>query len=125
LLAGAFVLGAAATWPLMSAIAGARSPWFALGLVCAALFILTGYSSMSAVVKSELFPAQVRGLGVALPYALANAVFGGTAEYVALAFKQAGHEVGFYIYVSVVLAVAAVVALSMRETRAASLILED
>ena len=124
-LAGGFVLGAAATWPLMSAIARARSPWIALILVCAALVILTGYSSMSAVVKSELFPAHVRGLGVALPYALANAVFGGTAEYVALAFKQAGHEIGFYIYVSVVLAVAAVVALSMRETQTTSLILED
>jgi MHS family alpha-ketoglutarate permease-like MFS transporter len=125
LLAGAFVVGAAATWPLMSAIAGARSPWIALALVCAALTILTGYSSMSAVVKSELFPAHVRGLGVALPYALANAVFGGTAEYVALAFKQAGHETGFYIYVSAVLAVAGAVALTMPETRTASLILED
>lgn len=38
-----------------------------------------------AAVKAELFPARVRALGVAPPYALADALFGGTAEYVALA----------------------------------------
>jgi MHS family alpha-ketoglutarate permease-like MFS transporter len=125
LLAGAFAVGAVMTWPLMSAIAAAHSAGLALALVCAALVILTGYSSVSAVVKAELFPAHVRGLGVALPYALANAVFGGTAEYIALAFKQAGHEAAFFVYVSLVLAGAAAVAFFMRETRTASLILED
>ena len=80
---------------------------------------------MSAVVKAEFFPSEVRGLGVALPYALANAVFGGTAEYVALSFKHAGQESGFYLYVSAVLAVSGMVALGMRETRSASRIVED
>ena len=42
------------------------------------------------MVKAELFPTGVRALGVALPYAIANALFGGTAEYVALWFKNAG-----------------------------------
>ena len=125
LLAAAFVAGAALTWPVMSAIAAAGNPWLALGLVCAILIVLTGYSSMSAVVKAELFPAEVRGLGVALPYALANAVFGGTAEYVALAFKQAGRESGFYIYVSVVLAISGVTAVAMRETKTAGRILDN
>jgi MHS family alpha-ketoglutarate permease-like MFS transporter len=125
LLAGAFLVGAALTWPVMSAIAGARSPWLALGLACAILIVLTGYSSMSAVVKAELFPAKVRGLGVAFPYALANAVFGGTAEYVALACKKAGQESAFYVYVSVVLALGGLVALAMRETQAASRIAEN
>ena len=119
LLTAAFLLGAATTWPLMSAIAGATSPWLATVLACAALVILTGYSSVSAVVKAELFPAHVRALGVALPYALANAIFGGTAEYVALWFKHAGHESGFYLYVSLVLAAAGVAAVLMRETRGA------
>ena len=35
-----------------------------------------------------MFPAEVRALGVGLSYALANAIFGGTAEYVALWFKD-------------------------------------
>jgi len=125
LLAGAFLVGAALTWPVMSAIASARSPWLALALACAILIVLTGYSSMSAVVKAELFPAEVRGLGVAFPYALANAVFGGTAEYVALACKKAGQESAFYVYVSLVLALSGVVALAMREPQAQSRIAED
>jgi len=125
LLAGAFLVGGALTWPVMSAIAGARSPWLALALACAILIVLTGYSSMSAVVKAELFPAEVRGLGVAFPYALANAVFGGTAEYVALACKKAGQESAFYVYVSIVLALGGLVALAMRETQVASRIAED
>jgi len=37
---------------------------------------------------------------VALPYALANTIFGGTAEYVALWFKKEGMESGFYWYVT-------------------------
>jgi MHS family alpha-ketoglutarate permease-like MFS transporter len=124
-LAAGLLAGAVAAWPILSAMAGARSPWAALALLCLALVLLTGYSSVSAVVKAELFPAAVRGLGVALPYALANAIFGGGAEYVALAFKQAGRESGFFIYVGLTMAVAGVVALFMRETRTAGLIVED
>ena len=91
-------------------------------LICAALVFLTGYTSVNAVVKAELFPTGVRALGVALPYALANAVFGGTAEYAALAFKQAGNEGGFFIYVGVVMAAAAVTAFFMGDPRHLGLI---
>ncbi|HEY1561578.1 MAG TPA: MFS transporter [Caulobacteraceae bacterium] len=125
LLAAAFVGGAAIAWPVMTALAQVHSAWLAFALVSGSLIVLTGYSSVSAVVKSELFPAEVRGLGVSLPYALANAVFGGTAEYVALAFKKAGAESAFYVYVAVVLAFAAAVAIAMRETRTFSRITED
>lgn len=125
LLAAAFVGGAIIAWPVMNALAGAHSAVIAFLLTSGALVVLTGYSSVSAVVKSELFPAEVRGLGVSLPYALANAIFGGSAEYVALAFKRAGVESVFYAYVAVVLAFAAVVAIAMRETRIYSRITED
>ena len=60
------------------------------------LIIVTGYTSINAVVKAELFPAKVRALGVGFPHAVTVAIFGGTAEYVALAFKDAGHESYFY-----------------------------
>jgi MHS family alpha-ketoglutarate permease-like MFS transporter len=60
-----------------------------------------------------------------LPYALANALFGGTAEAVALGFKGAGMESGFDLYVAAVLAVGLLVALTMRDTKATSLIHED
>lgn len=67
--------------------------------------------------KAELFPTGIRALGVALPYAVANALFGGTAEYVALWFKNAGIESGFSWYVAGCAAVSLVVYLVMRETR--------
>jgi len=124
LLAFAFGAGALTTWPIMTAIAASRRADLALALVCAALFILAGYTAMSAVVKSEIFPTRVRTLGVALPYALANALFGGTAELIAEAFTKAGLQSGFYIYVSVVLAIGCAVALAIRDTRKTSLIRE-
>ncbi|MBL8551762.1 MAG: MFS transporter [Hyphomonadaceae bacterium] len=125
MLIAAFGLGALAAYPVFTGIATARSEWTAFALVVGALLILSAYTSIGAVIKAELFPAHVRALGVALPYALANAVFGGTAEYVALWFKQAGFEQGFYLYVAVVAAVALVVSIFMRDTQKQSLILED
>ena len=86
------------------------------------VLILSGYTAVNAAVKAELFPTHVPALGVALPYALANAVFGGTAEYVALWFKQSGHESGFYIYVAVAMAMAAVICARLPDTNAAEIL---
>jgi MHS family alpha-ketoglutarate permease-like MFS transporter len=89
------------------------------------MLIQSGYTSISAVVKAELFPAAIRTVGVAVPYALANAAFGGTAEYVALWFKSIGSESGFYIYASAAAAVSFAAALTMKDTRTHSRINED
>ncbi|MBH1933936.1 MFS transporter [Streptomyces sp. AV19] len=105
------------TVPVMTLLKHAGSFWPALGLSLLALVVVTGYTSINACVKAELFPTGVRSLGVALPYALANAAFGGTAEYVALWFKKSGIESGFYWYVAGCAAVSLVVYLTMRETR--------
>ncbi|MEU8828012.1 MFS transporter [Streptomyces sp. NPDC048636] len=105
------------TVPLMTALSHTDTFAGALLLSLAALVIVTGYTSINAVVKAELFPTHVRALGVALPYALANALFGGTAEYVALWFKKSGMESGYYWYVSACAAVSLIVYLTMRETR--------
>lgn len=121
----AFGVGCLITYPLMSAIAVTHDALAALLMVVLLLIVLSGYTAVNAVLKAELFPAHVRALGVALPYALANSVFGGSAEYVALWFKQAHMESGFYVYVSVVMAVALVVALRLRDTNKESLIAED
>jgi len=125
LLAGAFGTMAILTWPILTLLSRQTSATGAFLLVAAALTLLSGYSAVSAVVKSELFPTEVRALGVALPYATANAVFGGTAEYVAEWFKKVRLESGFYLYVSVVCALAFAVAARMRDTQAQSRILED
>jgi MHS family alpha-ketoglutarate permease-like MFS transporter len=121
-MAFAFGGGALATWPIMTGLARSHDPALALALVCAALVLLSGYTAVNAMVKSELFPTDIRALGVALPYAVANAVFGGTAELVAEAFKKAGIERGFYVYVSVMSAAACLVAVRMRDTQAQSLL---
>ncbi|GAA0495343.1 MFS transporter [Streptomyces sp. NPDC046215] len=105
------------TVPIMTMLKHAGSFWPALGLALLALVVITGYTSINACVKAELFPTNVRSLGVALPYAIANALFGGTAEYVALWFKNAGVESGYYWYVAGCAAVSLIVYLTMRETR--------
>ncbi|MEU9098725.1 MFS transporter [Streptomyces sp. NPDC048361] len=105
------------TVPIMTMLKHAGTFWPAFGLALLALVVVTGYTSINACVKAELFPTSIRALGVALPYALANALFGGTAEYVALWFKKAGAESGFYWYVAGCAAVSLVVYLTMRETR--------
>ena len=82
-----------------------------------ALLIACFYTSISGVVKAELFPPEVRALGVGLPYAIANALFGGTAEYVALSFKSSGYESVFFYYVAAMAVVALAGSLLMPDTR--------
>jgi MFS transporter, MHS family, alpha-ketoglutarate permease len=113
------------TWPVMTAVANTRAPAAALGLIIAAVLTQSCYTSIGAVVKAELFPAAIRTLGVAVPYAIANAAFGGTAEYVALWFKSIGSESGFYIYASALTAISFAVVLTMKEPRKHSRIDED
>ena len=106
-------LGTVCTWPILTALASVQSPFVAFLLICLAMAIISLYTSISGLVKAEMFPPQVRALGVGLSYAVANAVFGGSAEFVALSFKTQGHEEVFYIYVSVMLAVAFLVSLRL------------
>jgi MHS family alpha-ketoglutarate permease-like MFS transporter len=110
------------TVPIMTALSTAQSPLVAFALSMSALVIVSGYTAINAVVKAELFPAHIRALGVALPYAIANALFGGTAEYAALWFKDIGMESAFYWYVTGMIGVSLLVFIFMRDTRKASLI---
>ena len=119
------IVGSLITWPVLSTLAKTQDMMSAIGLVAGALIVVSAYTSVNAIVKAELFPTEVRALGVALPYSIANALFGGTAEYVALWFKQAGHETWFFTYVTVVIAGSLLVYLTMRDTKTHSLIVED
>ncbi|WP_339915025.1 MFS transporter [uncultured Brevundimonas sp.] len=110
------------TVPIMTALSTAQSPLVAFALSMSALVIVSGYTAINAVVKAELFPAHIRALGVALPYAIANAVFGGTAEYAALWFKDIGMESAFYWYVTGMIGVSLLVFIFMRDTKNRSLI---
>lgn len=113
------VLATIGTIPLMRALAAAHTKGEALLLLCIALIAISGYTSINAVVKAELFPTGVRALGVGLPYAIAVSLFGGTAEYVALWFKNAGHEEWFYAYVTACAFAGLLVYWTMPETRRA------
>jgi MHS family alpha-ketoglutarate permease-like MFS transporter len=103
------------TAPIFFALRGVTSPVLACLLIIAALAIVSLYTSISGLIKAEMFPMEVRALGVGLSYAVANAIFGGSAEYVALWFKQAGMEQNFYWYVSAMCALAFVVAYRMPD----------
>jgi MHS family alpha-ketoglutarate permease-like MFS transporter len=111
------ILGTLSTVPIMMALSGAHQPWVAFGLLMAALVVVSGYTSINAVVKAELFPAHIRALGVGFPYAIAVSIFGGTAEYIALLFKDAGHQEWFYYYVTVCIAISLIVYSAMGDTR--------
>ena len=106
------------TVPLMTAIGQTRDPVVAFALVLSALVILSGATATNAIVKAELFPPHVRVLGVGLPYAISQSIFGGSAEAVALGLKQAGHESYYFWYVTAMIGVALVATIALREKRA-------
>jgi metabolite-proton symporter len=110
-------LATVATIPVLSTLSTIKDPITAFFLITVALAIVSFYTSISGLVKAELFPAEVRALSVGLSYAIANAIFGGTAEYVALWFKQEGHEPWFFWYVTVMVAISFIAALIMPDSR--------
>lgn len=118
------VSGMIVTVPVYTALATVRSPLLALGLILVPLLLLGAYTSISAVIKAELFPAHIRTLGVSLPYAIGNTLFGGTAEYAALWFKSVGMESGFYWYLTAIIGLALIGFMMLPDTRKTSLIIE-
>jgi len=116
-------LGALCTVPILTTLQSVTSPVVAFALITLALAIVSFYTSISGIVKAEMFPPEVRALGVGLAYAVANALFGGSAEYVALGLKSVGHESAFYWYVTAMMAIAFVV--SLRLPRQASYLHHD
>ena len=99
--------------PLMSALGGTTDPFLAFALVMTGMIAISFYTGISGIVKAELFPTHVRALGVGLSYAIANSLFGGTAEFAALWFKDRGMESTFFWYVAAMLAVAFAASLVM------------
>jgi MFS transporter, MHS family, alpha-ketoglutarate permease len=85
-------------------------------LCFAGLLMLSGFTFIHMLVKTELFPARIRALAVGRPYALTTAIHGGTTEFVALRFKASGHESYFFCYVTIWAAISLLVYLRMPET---------
>jgi len=118
------IAGTIFTVPILQALGQTRDIWTGFLLIMAALIIVSGYTSINAVVKAELFSAEVRALGVGLPYAVSVSLFGGTAEYVALWLKSVGREQWFFWYVAGCIAISLCVYVFMRDTQRHSAILE-
>ncbi|WP_024804924.1 MFS transporter [Nocardia sp. BMG51109] len=116
------IAGALCTVPIMTVLGGTTNPVTAWALMMTALIIVSGYTSINAIVKAELFPTRIRALGVGLPYALTVSIFGGTAESLALWLKKAGHESVFFWYVSATILISLATYWFMRETSADSAI---
>ncbi len=110
------VMGTVCTYPLLTALSQTTNPWMAFGLISAAWLIVSGYTSITGIIKAELFPTSIRALGVGVPYALTVSIFGGTVDSVALGFKQAGHEQWFYWYATACIFISLLVYLGMRDT---------
>lgn len=81
----------------------ADSPVIITLLLIFLMMLLSFYTSISGLVKAEMFPPHVRALGVGFSYAVGNALFGGSAPSVALLFKDAGIENTFFVYVIIML----------------------
>ncbi|RZJ63923.1 MAG: MFS transporter, partial [Flavobacterium sp.] len=114
------VMGTICTVPLLTILSHTTSQWKAFALLMFALIIVSGYTSINAIVKAELFPAEIRALGVGLPYALTVAIFGGSAEYIALWLKDIGHENYYYWYITACIFVSLLVYITMKDTKTRS-----
>lgn len=93
------------TWVLTMVLPNQTNPIIAFAILVGGFIILTGYTSINALVKSELFPTHIRALGVGFGYALANSAFGGTAPLLYQAAGTTGQVPAFTIYVTCIIAV--------------------
>ncbi len=125
------VMGVLGTWPLLTALKNTQSAFTAFLIISAAWLIVGGYTSITAIVKAELFPTSIRALGVGLPYAFTAAIVGGTVEPIGLALNKLAPEtltsLGgftgdqlFYIYASALIFISLIVYLTLPDTKATS-----
>ncbi|MCA1190756.1 MULTISPECIES: MFS transporter [unclassified Saccharopolyspora] len=110
--AGGFVV---LSWPLLHLLQNSFLSVFAVQL--AGMLLVLGYSANCAVIMAEQFPPEVRATGIALPYALSVALFGGTAPYITTWLNDIGHHDLLWLYVSGAALISLVIYLTMPETK--------
>ncbi|MCI6217227.1 MAG: MFS transporter [Helicobacter sp.] len=96
-------------YPLFMLLKQAPNTYVIFLIVLALFVILSFYTSVAGIFKAKLFPEHVRALGTGFGYAIPNAIFGGSAPYVALQFKNAGYENHFFIYIAVMMCIVFIV----------------
>ena len=88
-----------------------------LVVFCVGLGLYTAMTSIAPAIMSELFPTELRGLGIGAWYNLTVALFGGTAPLVIQTLSGAGLADAFFWYVAAGAAIAFLVILTLPETR--------
>jgi MHS family alpha-ketoglutarate permease-like MFS transporter len=102
-------------WPALHFLS--NDFWSATAIVTIGMLLSSGFAATCATVMAEQFPARVRATGVALPYAVSAALFGGTLPYIVTAMSNSGLSQYLWVYVATVCAVGFVVYARMPETR--------
>ncbi|MCH1883870.1 MFS transporter [Agrococcus sp. ARC_14] len=110
--AGGFLIFA---WPAFQMLDGTF--WMLLVVQLIGIVLLLGYSANCAVIMAEQFPPEVRATGIGLPYALAVALFGGTAPYITTWMGTNGLGDWVWLYASIAAAIGLAVYLTMPETK--------
>ncbi|WP_370947827.1 MFS transporter [Amycolatopsis sp. cg5] len=95
--------------------------WNLLVVFCVGLALYTAMTSIAPALMSELFPTELRGLGIGAWYNLTVALFGGTAPLVIKLLSNAGLSTVFFWYVAAGAAIAFVVISRLPETKASEL----
>ncbi|MCZ2328645.1 MFS family transporter [Bartonella sp. F02] len=113
------------TIPGLKIIGSTDNMWVALSVIVGMLCVISFYTSISGIVKAEMFPASIRAIGVGLSYAIANALFGGSAESVALGLKEMGYESTFYVYITCMMIIAFIAVLMMPDARKTGYLQKD
>ncbi|WP_329244532.1 MFS transporter [Actinoallomurus sp. NBC_01490] len=110
---------AVSLFPLQAMIDG--SAWrLGVAMAIAMVFIGAGVSILPAA-YAEMFPTHIRTVGLAVPYSIAVAAFGGTAPYLQTWMGETAGRAAFTGYVVLLLVVSAMTVLTLPETRGMSL----
>ncbi|WP_219416102.1 MFS transporter [Pseudonocardia nigra] len=88
-----------------------------LVVFCVGLGLYTMMTSIAPAIMSELFPTELRGLGIGAWYNLTVALFGGTAPLVIQSLSEAGLAEVFFWYVAGGAVLAFLVILTLPETK--------
>ncbi|MCZ2158300.1 MFS family transporter [Bartonella sp. 220] len=113
------------TIPVLKTIGNAHNPWIALLIIIGMLCIMSLYTSIAGIIKAELFPASIRAIGVGFAFAIGNALFGGSAEYVAFWLKSMEHEAVFSFYIIGMMIIALISILLMPDIDKGGYLKED
>lgn len=103
------------SWPAFALLNG--NFWMLLLIEVIGIILLLGYSANCSVIMAEQFPAEVRATGIGLPYALAVAVFGGTAPYLTTWMNSNGFGQLVWLYCAIAAAIGIAVYATMPETK--------